>query len=66
MSLTFQEWRRLRNISKKKMAELLGIHENTYRNWENNPKNISILNAFRIADVLGVDMNDIKFCEEKE
>jgi DNA-binding XRE family transcriptional regulator len=48
------------------MAELLGIHENTYRNWENNPKNISILNAFRIADVLGVDMNDIKFCEEKK
>lgn len=66
MSLTFQEWRRLRNISKKKMAELLGIHENTYSNWEKNPKNISILNAFKIADVLGVNMNDIKFCEEKK
>lgn len=66
MSLTFQEWRRARNISKKKMAQLLGIHENTYSSWEKDPKRISILNAFKIANVLKVNIDEIKFCKEQK
>lgn len=64
MSLTFQEWRRVRKISARKMASLLGIHENTYRSWEKNPRHISVINAYKISDILNVGIDEIKFCEE--
>ena len=61
MSLTFQEWRRIRNISARKMASLLGIHENTYRSWEKNPRNLTVINAYRISDILNVKIDEIEF-----
>jgi DNA-binding XRE family transcriptional regulator len=46
------------------MASLLGIHENTYRSWEKNPRHISVINAYKISDILNVGIDEIKFCEE--
>ena len=64
MSLSFQAWRRAKKISKRKMAELLGVHENTYRNWERNPNLISIIYAKKIAEIIGVSIDQIMFCKE--
>jgi DNA-binding XRE family transcriptional regulator len=43
------------------MASLLGIHENTYRSWEKNPRNITVINAYRISDILKVKIDEIEF-----
>lgn len=59
--LTLREWRNLKEISKKKMADACGVHENTYAHWEDDPKKIPIGQAFNIALALGVSIDDILF-----
>ncbi|MBR3580746.1 MAG: helix-turn-helix transcriptional regulator [Lachnospiraceae bacterium] len=63
--LTLKQWRRVKDISQEKMAEQLGIHINTYQNWEKEPGNISVSNAAKIATILGVSPNDIIFSTEQ-
>ena len=64
MSLSVKEWRRARGFSQQKMADTLGIHVNTWCNWESEPENITIANAQRIANVLDVPMDEIIFLPE--
>ena len=59
MKLTFREWRRLKEITQEQMAELCGIHVNTYRIWEDKPSEIKISSAMKIADRLGITLDDI-------
>lgn len=61
MPLTFRQWRLAKEISQEKMAEDLGIHVNTYINWEKAPEKISVKDATRICRLLGVSMNDVSF-----
>lgn len=60
-TLTLREWRMAKEISQESMAEVCGIHVNTYRNWEKNPKEIPISKAYKIALALGVRMDQILF-----
>ena len=62
--LTLRAWRRAKEISQDDMAERLDVHVNTYQNWEKEPEKISIANAVKIADILGVGMNEILFKSE--
>ena len=59
--LTLAEWRRAKNISQSDMAKACGVHTNTYQHWEKKPSNISIINAEKIADRLGIAVSDIIF-----
>ena len=59
MGLTLEEWRRARNVSQEKMAEVCGVHLNTYRLWEKSPGEIRIDNAIKIADFLQISLDDI-------
>lgn len=61
MKLTIKEWRRLKEISQKEMADVCGVHINTYREWEENPENIRWGCAVKIAERLGVPLSDIFF-----
>lgn len=61
MKLTVRQWRMAREISQNTMAELLGVHINTYINWEKNPENISIKYALMIAKIFAVKLDDIIF-----
>ncbi len=65
MSLSLMAWRRARNISQQKMANLLEVHVNTYQKWEEKPENISINNAFKICKILDVPLDEIKFITEE-
>jgi transcriptional regulator with XRE-family HTH domain len=65
MSLSLVAWRRARQISQKSMAEILGVHINTYQNWENRPGKISIENARLISKVLNVPLDDIDFTSKE-
>ena len=64
MSLTLRQWRRAKEISQEKMAELLKIHVNTYQNWEESPEKISIEKAREISSILNVDLDNISFRKE--
>jgi len=61
MKLTIKEWRRVKNISQEKMAELCGVHVNTYRTWEDDPENIKIGKAVLISEKLEIPLEDILF-----
>lgn len=62
--LTLRSARMMRGITQAKMAELLGIHLNTYVNWEQKPDNISIRNAEKICSILEMQTDDIIFLEK--
>lgn len=61
MKLKLEEWRRAKNKSQETIANALGVHVNTYRRWEDNPGEIKIDKAVQIADLLGIDLDDIIF-----
>lgn len=64
MALTIRQWRRAKEITQEQMAERLGIHVNTYQNWEEAPGKISVTKAVEIAEILGITINDIVFQSE--
>lgn len=64
MSLTMRQWRKAKELSQEYMAKGLGIHVNTYINWEKEPEKISIENSRKIADLLSVPIDDIQFRKE--
>ena len=66
MALSVGAWRRAKDISQKDMAEKLGVHVNTYQNWEKSPQNISIENAQKIAEIFGVSFEDISFTAQED
>jgi len=59
--LTLKQHRVIRDITQEQMAEKIGVHRNTYVNWEENPENISIKNANKFATSLGISIDDIFF-----
>ena len=61
MKLSIYQWRRAKNISQRKLASLLGVHENTIRTWERHPERLTVEKAERIAEALDVPLNSIIF-----
>lgn len=64
MSLTMKQWRLAKELSQEEMAKRCGVHRNTYASWEENPDSVSIKNAKKIAEVLGVSVNVIFFAKD--
>lgn len=62
--LTLRQWRLAREKTIAEMAEVCGVHPNTYAAWEDDPKVISIRNAEKICDFLGLSINDLFFRSE--
>lgn len=44
-------------MTKKSLAEMCGVSENTYGKWENGDGGLSLFNAFRIAVECGVSLD---------
>lgn len=61
MILTVRQWRAVREKTQREMAELLGVHINTYQKWERNPKIMDVCHAQKLAEIFEVDINDIDF-----
>lgn len=59
--LTLKQARLFREKSQDFMAELLGIHVQTYRKLEEHPDEVTIKQAKLIADALGFDYDVIFF-----
>lgn len=60
---TLREWRLMREISQKEMAKRCGVNVNTYAKWESKPNKIAIGQAYNIANILKVAINDISFVD---
>ena len=63
--LKVDEWRRAKNVTKKDMANLLGITVPTYDKFERNPSKMSDGMAKKVAEILEVDYSDINFFAEQ-
>ena len=61
MKLTLEEWRRAKKISQEEMADLIDVHVNTYRAWEENPGDMRLSKAMIIAERLNITLDDILF-----
>jgi len=61
LSLSLKQHRLIKEKTQEEMANLLGVHVQTYRKLEENPEDISIKQAKKIAEYLGVPYNDIYF-----
>lgn len=48
-------------LRQKDVAEQMGIHVQTYMKMEQNPEDISIKDAKRFAEIVGVSWTDIFF-----
>lgn len=59
MKLTLEAWRRARGKSQAEMADVCGVHVNTYRRWEENPGKIRYDEALLIADHLKISLEDL-------
>lgn len=64
MKLTLKEWRRAKGVSQEEMAAICGVHLNTYREWEEKPENIRLINAVRIANRLDLQLRDLFSLED--
>lgn len=63
MHLTLKQTRLVKEKTQSEMAEMLGIHVDTYRKLEENPENTTIKQAKMISSFLGVSYNDIFFAD---
>jgi len=59
--ITLRQYRRMKEKSQQYMADLLGIHVQTYRKIENNPSIATINQAKVISKELMIDYDEIFF-----
>lgn len=59
--MKLDEVRRMRGFSQEYMAQKLGCHRNTYAKMEENPQDITMGQADKLASILNVSVDDIIF-----
>ncbi len=61
MSFTIKQARLFAYKSQKEMADFLGVHVQTYRKIEENPKKVTVEQAMKIAKFTGIPYDQIVF-----
>lgn len=61
MKLTLRQARNIREIPQVKMAEMLGVHVNTYRCWEEDPDSVEVGAVKKISKILDISYDIIFF-----
>ena len=61
MNLTVKQARQIKEKTQRQMAEMLGLHVDTYRKIERNPNLATIEQAKEISEITGVSYNEIFF-----
>ncbi|WP_027416502.1 helix-turn-helix transcriptional regulator [Aneurinibacillus terranovensis] len=51
--------RKAKNLTQEELAKMLGCQKGTVSNWENGHSNPSLADAFKVAEILGSDINVI-------
>lgn len=63
MQLTLKQTRLIKEKTQDEMAQMLGVHVQTYRKLEENPENVTIGQAKKISSFLDISYNDIFFAD---
>ena len=61
MTQTIYDLMKSKGFGYRSLSRAVGVHENTIRYWIKSPSGISHLDALRLADVLGVSVDEISF-----
>lgn len=61
MGLTPKQARLLRDLTQQEVADLLGVHRQTYMKWENRPDEIPVGKAKEFSKIVGVSVDNIFF-----
>lgn len=63
---TLREIREQKGVTKAAIVRHLGISKPTYDDYESNPESMRIETAKRIAEFLGVNLQDIFFASNRK
>lgn len=58
--MTLRQMRMLRDITKREMAESLGVNINTYSNWEYCPAKVQVGKLLKVMEILGFRLEELK------
>jgi DNA-binding XRE family transcriptional regulator len=64
VAFTLKQWRLVKELTIEQMAKACDVSTNTYSAWENDPGKVKVKNALKIAEALGVSVNEIFFNPE--
>lgn len=64
MNLTVKQARLLAGYTQKQIADILGVHVQTYMKWERNPGEMSISTAKQFSKIVGRGFDEIFFDKE--
>lgn len=64
MKITVKMARLFAGLTQKEIAEILGVHVQTYMKWEKNPEEMSIGTAKQFSRIVGIGVEEIFFDEE--
>lgn len=64
MKLTVKKARLIAGLKQKDIAEILGVHVQTYMKWERNPEEMSIGTAKQFSKIVGIEVEEIFFDKE--
>lgn len=64
MALSLKQWRLVKEMTIEQMAKACEVSTNTYSAWEDDPGKVKVRNALKIAEALGVSVNEIFFNHE--
>ena len=53
------------NLTQQEVADIMGIHVQTYMKMEKNPEEVSIKDAKRFSKIVGVPWSDIFFDKDR-
>lgn len=59
MKLTLKKARLLAGLTQKEVADILGVHVQTYMKWERNPEDMSVGTAKQLSKIFNVDFEEI-------
>lgn len=59
--LTIRQLRLMHEISQVKMAEMLGVHVNTYVKWEKEPQDIPVNKAILMCQIFDTNFESVIF-----
>lgn len=64
LKLTLKKARLLAGLTQKEVADILGVHVQTYMKWERNPEDMSVGTAKQLSKIFNVDFEEIFFDNE--
>lgn len=61
MGTRLRQIRRARELSQQNVADVIGVHVNTYMRWEREPGIIPVNAAYALAELFKMQINDLFF-----